>query len=433
VSFLLEEDEGALENPKGPKALTVTELSRRIHDTLESVFPGQWIEGEISDPRTFPSGHTYFTLKDAQSQISAVLFRGAASGVKFELEHGLEVLAYGRVSTYVKRGQYQLIVSSMKPKKAGALQLAFEQLKKKLEAEGLFDEGRKRPLPPFPERVGLVTSRQGAALRDMLSVLGRRFEGLHIRIFPVPVQGDDAAPKIAEAIADANAHFPDTDVLLVGRGGGSLEDLWAFNEEAVARAIAASAIPVVSCVGHETDFTIADFVSDLRAPTPSAAAELVVQDREAVLERLANLTARLFPALTAVAERLEERLAGLLRSPYLRDPFRLFEAKAQRLDELGARLTPALRRLAERAEERLARSGERLAPLMRVALERAEARLGRRMETLDALSPLRVLERGYSIAFKRGTKKVVRSKKDVATFDELTLRLQDGEIPVRVE
>lgn len=432
MSGLLEEDDG-IEAAAAPKALSVAELSRRIHDTLESVFPGQWVEGEISDPRTFPSGHTYFTLKDPEAQISAVLFKGAASGVRFKLEHGLEVLVYGRVSTYVKRGQYQFIVSQMKPKKAGALQLAFEQLKRKLEAEGLFDEDRKRPLPAFPERIGLVTSRQGAALRDMLSVLSRRFDGLHIRIFPVPVQGDAAAPAIAEAIADANAHFPDTDVLLVGRGGGSLEDLWAFNEEAVARAIAASKIPVVSCVGHETDFTIADFVADLRAPTPSAAAELVVQDRAAVLDRLASLAARLAPALTGAVERLEERLQGLLRSPYLRDPFRLFEAKAQRIDELTGRVAPAFLRTLERARERLERAESRLEPTMRVAVERAETRLGRRMETLDALSPLRVLERGYAIAFKRGTKKVIRSKDDAKTFDELTIRLQDGELPVRVE
>ncbi len=394
-----------------PVTLSIAELSRRIHDTLESVFPGVWVEGEISDPRTFPSGHTYLTLKDSEAQISAVLFKGAASGIQFKLEHGLEVMAYGRVSTYMKRGQYQFIVSQMKPKKAGSLQLAFEQLKKKLAEEGLFDEERKQSLPAFPERVGLVTSRQGAALRDMLSVLSRRFEGLHIRIFPVPVQGDEAAPKIAEAIKDANKYFPDTDVLLVGRGGGSLEDLWAFNEEAVARAIAESKIPIVSCVGHETDFTIADFVSDVRAPTPSAAAEIVVQDREAVLDRLEDLHRRLGPALINAVDLLEGRLRGLLRSPYLRDPMRLFEAKAQRLDDAFSRLLPAIR----------------------LAIERAESRLGRRMETLDALSPLRVLTRGYAIAFKRGTKKVVRSKNDVSTFDELTIKLQDGEVPVRVE
>ena len=416
-----------------PSTLSIAELSRRIHDTLESVFPGVWVEGEISDPRTFPSGHTYFTLKDPEAQISAVLFRGAASAIPFKLEHGLEVMAYGRVSTYIKRGQYQFIVSQMKPKQAGALQLAFEQLKKKLAEEGLFDEDRKKPLPAFPEKIGLVTSRQGAALQDMLSVLGRRFAGLHIRIFPVPVQGDTAAPQIAEAIKDANDHFSDTDVLLVGRGGGSLEDLWAFNEEVVARAIAASAIPIVSCVGHETDFTIADFVSDLRAPTPSAAAEIVVQDREAILERLQELDRRLAPALINAVQRLEERLRGLLRSPYLRDPFRMFEAKAQRLDDAASRLAPALLRTVEQIEEKLNRAASRLLPTIKIAIERAENRLGRRMETLDALSPLRVLTRGYAIVFKRGTKKVVRLKKDVSTFDELTLKLQDGDIAVRVE
>ncbi|MBI4348072.1 MAG: exodeoxyribonuclease VII large subunit, partial [Elusimicrobia bacterium] len=271
------------------KALSVSQLTGLIYSSLEQSFPDVWVEGEVSDPRTFPSGHTYFTLKDEQSQLSAVLFKGDGGPMKFKLEHGLVILARGRVSMYRPRGQLQFIASLIQPKAAGALELAFQQLKAKLEKEGLFAPERKRPIPAFPERIGIVTSLQGAAIRDMLSVLRRRFDGLHIRIYPVPVQGEGAAPRIAEAIDDFCRLLPDTDVLLVGRGGGSLEDLWAFNEEAVARAIARATIPVISCVGHETDFTIADFVADLRAPTPSAAAELVVKNKAEVLEHLAGL------------------------------------------------------------------------------------------------------------------------------------------------
>ena len=345
-------------SPTKPKALTVTELNRRIHDLMESTFAEVWVEGEVSDPKTYPSGHTYFTLKDAESQLSAVLFKGVAAGVRFKLEHGLVVLARGRVSTYMKRGQYQLIVSALEPKSAGALQLAFEQLKKKLEAEGLFDEERKRPLPAFPERIGIVTSLQGAAIRDMLSILGRRFNGLHIRIHPVQVQGEGAAASIAAAIGAINEQFPDTEVLLVGRGGGSLEDLWAFNEEPVARAIATSKIPVVSCVGHETDFTIADFVADLRAPTPSAAAELVVREKEAVLEGVYALYRRLPNALRGLLRENTERLERLKSSPFLLRPERIFEQRAQRIDDLSGRLARALTGIVSHAGKDLARLAE---------------------------------------------------------------------------
>ncbi|MFH1726375.1 MAG: exodeoxyribonuclease VII large subunit [Elusimicrobiota bacterium] len=437
------------------KVLSVTRLNELIHDALESSFADVWVEGEISDPRAYPSGHTYFTLKDPESQVSAVLFRGSAAALRFKPEHGLQVLARGRVSTYMKRGQYQLIVTQMQPKAAGALQLAFEQLKRRLAAEGLFDESRKKPLPPVPERVGIVTSLQGAAIRDMLSVIERRFKGLHIRIHPVQVQGDAAAPMIARAVDDFNRNFPDTDVLLVGRGGGSLEDLWAFNEESVARAIAASRIPVVSCVGHETDFTIADFVADLRAPTPSAAAELVVPDREAVLRQIGTLAQRLIPALAGTLGRLGERLASLTRSPFLRDPRRIFEQKAQRIDELSGRLVPGLRDLSRRLAERLARAAgspsladparlyaakadrmaqalRRLAPALERAIAHAEKDLRRLADQLDALSPLRVLSRGYAIVFKKDKKTVIRSVSEVNTFDTIDIRLHDGEFEAQV-
>lgn len=392
------------------QTITVGELSRRIHDLLEDSFGDVWVEGEVSDPRTFPSGHTYFTLKDSESQIQSVLFKGAGARLRFKLEHGLQVVVRGRVSTYVKRGQYQLIASGIEPKAAGALQLAFEQLKRKLQEEGLFDAERKKALPPFPERIGIVTSIQGAAVRDMLSVLRRRFEGLTVRVYPVQVQGDGAAEQVAEAIRDFNEKLPDTDVLLVGRGGGSLEDLWAFNEEVTARAIAASRIPVVSCVGHETDFTIADFVADKRAPTPSAAAELVVRQKADVLERVRTLSRRLGMALWSRITPLGERLRMLSRSPFLAHPQRIFEQKSQRIDELAGRVSAAMAR----------------------ALERAERDLKAGMERLDALSPLKVLGRGYAIALKELDGKAVRSAAEVRPGDRMKIRLHAGEIRAEV-
>jgi exodeoxyribonuclease VII large subunit len=284
----------------------------------------------------------------------------------------------------------------------GALQLAFKQVKARLAAEGLFDPARKKPIPPFPERVGIVTSLQGAAVRDMLSLL-RRGSPLHIRILPVPVQGEGAAQAIAQAVADFNNHFPDTDVLLVGRGGGSLEDLWAFNEEPVARALAASRIPVISCVGHETDFTIADFAADLRAPTPSAAAEIVVQGREALIERLKRAREGLPTGLRHLVRRLAERLRYVSESPRLQDPRRLAEEPARRLDELAERLRLALAS----------------------AVERSAAALRLSAEKLEALSPLAILSRGYAIATGPGGR-VLRSTKGLEPGDAVGVRLHEG-------
>ena len=399
------------ESPSKTKIFTVSELAGNIRDLLEYEFSEVWVEGEVSDPKTYPSGHTYFTLKDAEAQISAVLFKGAASGMKFELEHGLLVLAKGRVSMYSKRGQLQLVATFIQPKAMGSLQLAFEQLKAKLEKEGLFDEARKKPIPQFPERIGIVTSIKGAALRDMLSVLSRRFKGLHIRILPVAVQGEEAAPQIAQAIEDFNSHFSDTDVLLVGRGGGSLEDLWAFNEEIVARAIAASKIPIISCVGHETDFTIADFVADLRAPTPSAAAELVVQHKEAVLEHLGRLTQRLPTGLMNLLRRYTEKLQYLSQSPTLKNPRRIYEEPSRRVDELTGRLALALRQ----------------------GVVHAEKDLKLQFEKLKALSPLSILARGYAIAFKLPGGQAIKSSKEIGAKDRVRVRLHQGEFTAEVQ
>src|SRR5437867_4026625 len=267
---------------------TVSELTLRLKAALEEAFPAVWVEGEISNLRTPGSGHSYFTLKDEGAQLSAVLFRGRGRRVRFDLEDGMQVLVFGGLDVYAARGQYQLVVEMMEPKGLGALQLAFEQLKRKLEAEGLFDEGRKRPLPHFPRTIGIVTSPTGAALRDMLHIIGRRFGGLRVLVAPVRVQGEGAAAEIVDALRNLD-EVAGLDVIIVGRGGGSIEDLWAFNDERVVRAIVASKVPVISAVGHETDFTIADFVADLRAPTPSGAAELVVREKLAVISALAEL------------------------------------------------------------------------------------------------------------------------------------------------
>src|SRR5216684_3755323 len=257
------------------RVYTVSELTGQIKGTLEGAFPAVWVEGEISNLRMPSSGHAYFTLKDEGAQLSAVLFRGRGRRVRFEPEDGMHVLAFGGLDVYAARGQYQLVVELMEPQGLGALQLAFEQLKRKLEAEGLFDEGRKRKLPVFPRVIGIVTSPTGAAIRDMLNIIGRRFGDLHILIAPVRVQGDGAPGEIIQALLNLQA-VAELDVIIVGRGGGSIEDLWAFNDEGVARAIVDCRVPVVSAVGHEIDVTIADLVADARAPTPSAAAALVV-------------------------------------------------------------------------------------------------------------------------------------------------------------
>ena len=298
----------ALSTPDpGRRVLTVSELTAAIEDQLEARFGGLWVEGEISNLRVHTSGHVYFTLKDEGAQLRAVLFRSRTRRLRFEPADGLHVLAFGSLDVYPARGEYQLVCEILEPKGLGALQLAFEQLKARLAAEGLFDAARKRPLPALPRRVGLVTSPTGAAVRDFLRVITRRFAGVHVVVYPVRVQGETAAPEIVQALRDLN-RLGGFDVLVLARGGGSLEDLWAFNEEIVARAIAESKIPVISAVGHETDVTIADFVADLRAPTPSAAAELVVREKAQLLAQLVSLRERLQRVVWQRVDRLGERV-----------------------------------------------------------------------------------------------------------------------------
>ena len=390
------------------RVLTVSELNAQVHQLLEASFPELWIEGEVSNCKAYPSGHTYLTLKDEKSQVRAVLFKGSSFGVKFKLQDGQKILVRGRVTSYESRGELQVIISAAEPRDKGALQLALEQLKAKLQAEGLFDADRKRPLPPYPKIVGIVTSGSGAAARDIIHVLSRRWPGLEIRVWPVKVQGPGAAEEIAAAVRGFNALAPDTDVLLVGRGGGSIEDLWAFNEEPVARAIAESKIPVVSCVGHETDWTIADFVADLRAPTPSAAAELAVPEKAAVEDLIAQLQDAMLQNLRDRIGTLGARLNYASAHPFLQDPRRLWEQRVQRVDELAARLPDALRLVVERLEMRLRVSAGKL----------------------DAISPLKVLGRGYAIAESRG--KILYRKSQVKEGDVVRVRLSEGEINCEV-
>jgi exodeoxyribonuclease VII large subunit len=438
----------------GRRVFTVSELTRAVKDTLEGRFGGLWVEGEISNLRMHTSGHVYFTLKDEEAQVRAVLFRSRARRMRFEPADGLHVLAFGRLDVYAVRGEYQLVCEVLEPKGLGALQLAFEQLKARLAAEGLFDAGRKRALPTLPRRVGLVTSPTGAAVRDFLRVVTRRFAGVQVLVCPVRVQGDTAAGEIVEALGTLNRRG-DLDVIVLARGGGSLEDLWAFNEEAVARAIAASKIPVISAVGHETDVTIADFVADLRAPTPSAAAEMVVREKAELVRQLGTLRTRLGRAMAQRTRRLADRLADFRRRRVLTDPGRPLRDWARRVDDLGTRLGRAMTRHDARGRERLDRAARALRPALlkgpvrhrRQLAEQLGGRLARalRGETtrrrramealaaqLDSLSPLACLARGFAIALSPTGEVVTRADR-LAVGARLTVRLHEGSLGCRVE
>lgn len=367
-----------------------------------------WVEGEISNLTIPQSGHAYFTLKDEHSQIRAVLFRSSQRFLKFTLQHGMKVICRGRVGVYEPRGEYQLILEYIEPKGMGALQLAFEQLKTKLEKEGLFDLDRKKPLPLLPRRIGIITSPTGAAIRDMLRVIERRHPKMHILLYPVPVQGIDAAPRIVEALRYFNRE-KNVDVVILGRGGGSLEDLWAFNEETLARAIFESDLPVISAVGHETDYSIADFVADLRAPTPSAAAEVVVESEERFRESISVLEARLVRSMKWMLERVRASLREYTR--LLGDPRRMLGQYAQRIDELAGRLATGLSH----------------------ALRRDRARLAALSAGLDHLNPLGILSRGYSVTRKLASGRILKDASEVGPGDLLSTRLHKGDVLSRVE
>lgn len=392
-----------------PKIFTVRELTREIKHLIESAFTTVWVEGEISGFKHHHSGHMYFSLKDAEAVIKAAFFSRFNRGLKFDLKDGLQVVCLGKISVYEPRGDYQLYVERIEPKGLGALQMAFLQLKEKLAKEGLFDPVRKRPLPRFPRTVGVVTSPTGAAFRDILNVVNRRFRGTSILLNPVRVQGDGAAEEIARAIDEMN-QWDDLDVLIVGRGGGSLEDLWAFNEEIVARAVHRSRVPVISAVGHEIDWTICDWVADLRAPTPSAAAELVVQNREELEGRLKDFAQRLRDATQKILEERQEALRALQENYAFKQPLNLVNQYAQRLDEL-------LRQLQNYVKN-----------LVREKKQTFQSWIGR----LEALSPLAILERGYSLTFDGGGD-LLKDVRRLKRGDTLRTRLYQGSVYSRVE
>jgi len=435
------------------RSLTVSELTARIRDLLAKNFTDIQVQGEISNCRAAQSGHFYFTLKDEKAQVRCVWFKQQMRGVKIRPEDGLQVSVRGSISVYEARGEYQIYVESIEPVGRGALQLAFEQLKKRLEAEGLFDAKHKKPLPVLPSRIGLITSPAGAAVRDVVRILRRRFPNVHLTLLPVRVQGAEAAGEIAKAIKLFNAREM-VDVLIVGRGGGSLEDLWAFNEEVVARAIFESNIPVISGVGHETDFTIADFVADVRASTPSAAAEIVVQTRREFDKHVSSLQ-------DALAEQMRYRILLLGRRVHelagrrgFRRPLDLLRQQRQRADELTSRVALGLRARLDQSRKRFTAAHLQIASFdfrmkiaaLRLRLEKRSVELGvgaerllrKKRERWERLAlqlqergPLKALERGYAIATDvRGN--VLRSAEQVAVGDTVGIRLQRGTLQTEV-
>jgi len=398
------------EAPFRGQVFTVTAITLALKQMMEGVFRDVFVEGEVSNLRESANGHLYFDLKDREAILSAVMFKWDARKYSLELQDGVQVRVWGSLSVYSKAGRYQIVVKTVEALAKGNLYLEFERLKKKLEAEGLFTPGHKKEIPAYPQRIGVVTSPTGAAVRDILSVLKRRSPHLEIFIAPVLVQGDEAAPQIAQAIEDLNNFTPALDVLLVGRGGGSIEDLWAFNEEIVARAIYNSQIPVISCVGHEVDFTIADFVADLRAPTPSAAAELVVQNSQNTAEHIVTLQKRMIQAVSLFYERFKSRFELAINSRALKNPEILTQEKEQTLDDLTLRLENAW-------NEKLTSFAHRF----EVARQK-----------LNALGPQAVLRRGYSITRKQdGT--IIRHVAQTAPGETIYVQVQDGMIHTEVK
>lgn len=433
--------------------LTVSQLTAVIKSALEDNFTDVWVEGEIFNFRVPSSGHIYFTLKDNSSQIRAVLFRPSARMLKFVPKEGLHVLCRGRITVYEFRGEYQIVIEYMEPKGVGALLLAFEQLKERLSKEGLFDASRKRPIPPFPKKIGVVTSPTGAAIRDILKVINRRFAGVEIVIAPAAVQGERAAPEIVDAIGDLN-RLEGIEVIIVTRGGGGIEDLWPFNEETVARAIFNSHIPVISAVGHETDYTIADFVADLRAPTPSAAAEMVVKNKEDIQRHIVTLFQRLLYAEKTFLGKRRERITSL--STRVFSPEREIGRYLQRLDEIETRLNHSMQRILRNRRhhiEKLIMDVNSFNPQNRIKIYRhkTDASMNSMFNNishiialkkkgfhgvvarLDSLSPLAILSRGYSITYKLPERSIIKSSSDVQEGDKVQVRLHEGAITCLVE
>jgi exodeoxyribonuclease VII large subunit len=436
------------------RVYSVTELTVRVRDLLEAEFFEVWVEGELSNCRVWNTGHLYFTLKDGASQIRAVIFRSALRYLKFKPADGLRVVARGRVSVYEPKGEYQLVCEHLEPHGLGARQLAFDQLKKRLQDEGLFDAARKRPLPTLPRKIGIVTSLDGAAIRDIIKVLRRRYANAHLVICPARVQGEDAAPEIARALRQIG-RVPGVDVVIVGRGGGSIEDLWAFNEEIVARAIARVPVPVISAVGHETDVTIADFVADLRAPTPSAAAELVVSAKDQFCGRIDGLHDRLRSAARGRVQAFSRRVHIVSARPSFAGYPGRVAMRGRHVAELShglARIMRAGLATRERRCQQLERQlttfdlGRRLASI-RTRLVAAEGRLDGAMDRrrhradaqlrsvagrLDSLSPLAVLARGYAVAWNADKTRVLRDASQTSVGERVRVTLSKGELDCEV-
>ena len=447
------EDEPVAPAPAEPtvrRVYSVSELSAQIRATLEERFFEVWVEGELSNCKVWNTGHMYFSLKDSGAQVRGVMFRSALRMTRFTPKDGLRVVARGRVTVYDPKGEYQIVCEHLEPAGLGARQLAFEQLKARLEAEGLFAAVRKRALPELPRKVGVVTSLDGAAVRDIIQVLRRRYVNVHIVIRPTRVQGDGAALEIARAIR-AIGRIPKVDVVIVGRGGGSIEDLWAFNEEVVARAIAGCPVPTVSAVGHETDVTIADFVADCRAATPSAAAEMVLARKDDVYTRVERLARRLDRAVESRADRLEARLRAIesrhglagfharlaMRQRHASELQAAFEGALRRQVAAGRRRVDTLRVRLDALDVRQRLSaGRRRLDAQRAAIEahiaalhhRAQARLGVSVGRLEALSPLSVLARGYAVCWNDDRSTVVRRASQVSAGDRVRVRLSEGEL-----
>ena len=397
--------------PREPQVLTVSALTELIEGMLESAFAGVWVSGEVSDVSRAHSGHIYFTLKDEGAQIRGVIWKSAAQRLPFKLEEGQQVICQGDIDVYPPRGSYQLVVQKVEPQGIGALQLAFRQLQERLAREGLFDPRHKKPLPAFPRRIGFVTSPAGAAIRDFLQVAARRLHGVHILVIPARVQGEGAAAEIARGIALANRLRPPLDVLVVGRGGGSLEDLWPFNQEVVVRAIFASQVPVVSAVGHEIDVTLSDLVADVRALTPSEAAERVIPSAEDLKARLAQIRRRLLMMLRSRMTAARNRLQQLARHRIIRNPRTLIFDLSRRLDELDQQSARAMRRRIQREKDRLVGMSSRL----------------------ESLSPLAVLSRGYSVTTRAGTGELLKDAASLAAGELVQTRLAKGQFLSRVE
>ena len=452
------EDQFQLKFAADRRIYKVSELSRLIRERLEAEFANVWVEGEVSNFRRAPSGHLYFTLKDAAAQMRCVCFKQHARYLKFQPGDGLQVIARGHISVYEPRGEYQLYVELLEPQGVGALQLAFEQLKQRLAAEGLFDAARKKPLPKLPRRIGIITSPRGAVIQDMIRILERRHKNLHLLLYPVRVQGEGAAEEIVAGLRFFQQPLPGgvpVDVIIVARGGGSLEDLWAFNEEKVARAIASSAIPVISAVGHETDFTIADFVADLRAPTPSAAAELVIETQEQLEQQIGGAEEAMWREMRYHLLRRRQELTEWMAHRGFQNLRAVVGQMAQRHDEIGVRLADAgrallllkrrrweapqaflhhfdLRGRQERVRLHWNRQSTALGSAVHLLLMGKRAQMEPLGAKLENLSPRHVLGRGYAIVFdEAGT--VLRSATQTSAGRQVTAHLAQGTVKARVE